>query len=215
MLRFTLFGFPINIQWPFWLVTALLGGALDARGTFAVRALLVWIGVVFVSIILHELGHALAMRHFGDRRVSITLHAMGGYTQGSGWRGRNENIMISAAGPAASLLIGSMGWVLFEILPPSSRLITLGFLYWKYVNIVWALVNLLPVIPLDGGHISAALHGSERVHAALKLSFYSAIGVAVLCVLVWGQLFTAMFFAMLAWNNWQVMKHGDEIRWMR
>jgi Zn-dependent protease len=215
MFRFNLFGFPVEVRWQFWLVTAMLGGAMDARGPEAMRGLFVWMVVVFGSILLHELGHALAMRHFGDGRVNIVLHSFGGYAQGTRWLGRTEDIIISAAGPAASLLIGFIGWLVLEALPMRPGLLEDGLLDWKHVNLVWALVNLLPIIPLDGGHISAALHGGDRQHAALKLSFYFAAGVALFCVVVWQSLWNGMFFGVLAWNNWQQMNHRDQIRWMR
>jgi Zn-dependent protease len=155
------------------------------------------------------------MRHFGDGRVNIVLHSFGGYAQGTRWLGRTEDIIISAAGPAASLLIGFIGWLVLEALPMRAGLLEDGLLDWKHVNLVWALVNLLPIIPLDGGHISAALHGGDRQRSALKLSFYFAAGVALFCVVVWQSLWNGMFFGVLAWNNWQQMNHRDQIRWMR
>ena len=215
MFRFSLFGFPIEVRWQFWLVTAMLGGVMDAKGTEAMRVLLIWIGIAFVSIILHELGHALAMRHFGDSYPQIVLHGMGGYAQGSRWLSRTEQIVVSAAGPAASLLIGLLGWLVFEALPMRPGYLMWTLLEWKRLNLFLTVLNLLPILPLDGGHITRALYGTDREHAALKLSFYCAIGVAAFSFLVWHQLWTAMFFGMLAWNNRQQMNHGDQIRWMQ
>lgn len=214
MLKFTLFGFPVEVRWPFWVVTALLGGAASLTGIAGTRILLIWVAVVFVSILLHELGHALAMRHFGDTRVQVVLHGMGGYAQGTQWRGRTEQLIISAAGPFASLLIGVLGMLVFEALPMRPGLLMIGFVFWKHVNIVWGLVNLLPIFPLDGGKISLAMHGEGGELKALRLSFYCAAGVAALFLLVWHSVWNAMFFGMLAWNNWQLMHHRDQIRWL-
>jgi anhydro-N-acetylmuramic acid kinase len=67
MLHFTLFGFPIRIHWLFWLNSALLGGAFSARTPSEMQGVAVWIAMVFLSILIHELGHALVMRRFGQR----------------------------------------------------------------------------------------------------------------------------------------------------
>ena len=70
-MRFTLAGFPVQIHWSFFLVAALLGFSRD------LYVLLVWMGVVFVSVLLHEMGHALVGRRFG-MHPEIFLYAMGG-----------------------------------------------------------------------------------------------------------------------------------------
>lgn len=210
MLRFTLFGFPVEIQWPFWLITALLGGASSAHSATAMHALLIWVAIVFVSILLHELGHALAMRYFGDGRVRIVLGSFGGYAQGSRWLARTEDIVISAAGPATSMLIGTLGWALAVVLPPRSLLPAIAYHDWLQVNIFWALVNLLPIVPLDGGRISLALFGPRRELNAYRLSLGFAVGIAALGFYM-GSLFLGLMFGMMAWNNWQRLNNRSEV----
>ncbi len=214
MLRFRLFGFPVEVHWQFWLITALLGGAASARTPEGLHRLIVWTAVLFVSIVLHELGHALTMRHFGDGRVRIVLHSFGGFAQGSRWLGRTEDIMVSAAGPAASMVAGTIGWAVAELMHPGRGLFAVGLYYWLQVNLFWSLVNLLPIVPLDGGRISLALHGPEREARAFKLSLGFAIGVAVLGFYM-GSLFLGLLFGMLAWNNWQRLNHRSEFEWRR
>jgi stage IV sporulation protein FB len=213
MLRFRFFDFPVTIQWPFWVVMAVMGGATQARSPTQIHALLIWMAVVLASVLLHELGHALAMRMFGDGRVRIVLHAWGGYAQGTRWLGQREQIIIAAAGPAASLLIGVIGWMIATLLAPRHPLVVYALSSWLHVNFFWSLVNLLPVIPLDGGLISEALHGPEREARALKLSLGFASAVAVIGLFGYGQTFVGMFFGVLAWNNWQRLQGRDEIQW--
>ncbi|MCH8921713.1 MAG: peptidase, partial [Planctomycetes bacterium] len=71
-LHFSLFGFPVRISPWFWAMSLLLGFRLGNP-----KLLLMWVGVVFVSILIHELGHALAMRYYGWN-ARITLYAFGG-----------------------------------------------------------------------------------------------------------------------------------------
>jgi len=123
-----------------------------------------WTTIVFVSIIVHELGHALAMRHFGDRIVSITLYSFGGFARGSAWHTRTEDFIISAAGPVFSLLLGVLGWVVGQVLPPSmeSWIVRAALADWAWVNFGWTVLNILPILPLDGGRMTEALLGPDK-----------------------------------------------------
>lgn len=111
--RFSIFGFPVRISWTFWLGVLFLG-AQDLDTLF------ILVGVVFVSVLVHELGHAFAIRFYG-RPASIVLHWMGGYAiEGSDgpWqdysggyarrRTTKQQVIISLAGPIAGLLLGAI-----------------------------------------------------------------------------------------------------------
>jgi len=236
MLRFTLFGFSVFIHWGFWLNTALMGGALGADSPAAMRHLLAWMVAVFLSILIHELGHALTMRNFGDRRVGIILYAFGGLAQGEGLRTRREDFMVSAAGPALQMLVGlAVGWasVLWPVSSPVFASLLDAFIS---VSILWALLNLLPIIPLDGGRLCLAVLGAGGQWRALIISLVCCIGVALLMLdeYLWlqfqnrimrtldlhartrvgGGLFSLLIFGMLAWNNWKQLRNEPQIPWM-
>lgn len=105
---FRLFDFPVRVHWFFWIVTAVLG--LNAGSP---RGVAIWIGVVFVSILVHELGHAFAMRYFGEG-ARIVLHSFGGLaiseSNYGGYRERSakEQILISLAGPFAGFALAAL-----------------------------------------------------------------------------------------------------------
>ncbi len=234
MLRFTLFGFPVLIHWMFWLNSALMGGALGASSPAQLRHLLAWMTAVFLSILIHELGHALTMRNFGDRRVGIVLYAFGGLAQGSAMRTRREDFLVSAAGPGLQILAGlAVGWASTLWRVPSIWLAEMldGF---TAVSLFWALLNLVPIVPLDGGRISMALMGSQR--QALSLSLVSCVALVLLSfnnslwlslqngiltlldihaqTRIGGGLFSILLFGMLAWNNWKQLRNEPQIPWM-
>ena len=177
-LRFTIAGIPVRVHPLFWLLTLLLGATGD------LISLLVWVLVVFVSILVHELGHAFTMRYFGQSS-HIVLHFAGGLAipdsvqWGSRWAnvalGPNQYILISLAGPFAGFLLagltilgvlisgGSVGttWLfgliplpLTAILPFGGRVLGVLVTILLWVNIFWGLINLLPVFPLDGGNVA-------------------------------------------------------------
>lgn len=215
MLHFTLFGFPIRIHWLFWLNAALLGGAFTARTPTQMQSVAVWVGMVFLSILIHELGHALVMRRFGERRAEIILYAFGGLAIGSAWRTRREQILISAAGPIAQLLPAVLIWIGFAPSFTIQQLVDGNALQqFAGVSIFWGALNLLPIIPMDGGRISEAALGPAKERLALTISLVCAVALALYMGISEGQLFAALFFGMLAYNNWQRLNRAEQLPWM-
>lgn len=234
MLRFTLFGFPVFIHWMFWLNTALMGGALGASSPEAFRGVIGWVIAVLVSITIHELGHAFAMRSFGDRRVGIVLYAFGGYAQGSRLYTRAQDIQLTAAGPGLQMAFGlAVGWAMtiWRVSNPWLRDVCDAF---TVVSIFWALLNLVPILPLDGGRLCAALVG--KIRTALIISLVCAIAIAVSSLdnrgwvdmqtrileiidihaytRIGGGMFSLIFFGMMALNNWRQLRGEPQIPWM-
>lgn len=164
-------GIPVRVDPSFLLISALIGltgGSLQAAA--------VWLVVVFVSVLAHEMGHAVAFRSFGVAS-SITLYAMGGVTvpARAASLGAARDIAVSVAGPAVGLAIGGLAVL---VAPPwdfeAGSLARLGAIYVLWVNVGWSIVNLLPVLPLDGGHVlRSVLHrvfGARGVRAAHVVS---------------------------------------------
>ena len=178
-LRFSIGDIPVRVHPLFWLISLLLGSS------GALIEIPIWIVVVFVSILIHELGHALALRSYGIRS-HILLHAMGGLTipesapWGTGWANVSpspkQEIVISLAGPFAgflfaivimamviftggtlhtSMLFGFIPLPLTAILGGQTLSIFLTMLL--FVNVFWGIFNLLPVFPLDGGQVARNL----------------------------------------------------------
>ena len=101
-LNFSLLGIPVRVHPLFWLVALLLGRNLGDAGS-----VLSWIVAVFLSILIHELGHAAVMRAYGFHPW-ITLYGFGGlasYDHGNAYRSKGSQplgqILICLAGPAA------------------------------------------------------------------------------------------------------------------
>src|SRR5262249_7364769 len=104
-LNFRLFGFPVRIHPLFWLGAVLLGAnALEAQDGKGLQYLLIWVFVVLVSLLVHELGHAISFRFYGSD-AHIVLYLFFGLAVGSpDVRGRGRRIMVSLAGPLAGFL---------------------------------------------------------------------------------------------------------------
>ena len=107
MIRFRLFGFPVTVEPWHWAILAFFGGALKIKDSEDLLPVLLFMAAGVVSIIIHELGHALTMRLFGGRHISIVLHGWGGYaiSQGAPFS-RGQHILISLAGPLLQVACG-------------------------------------------------------------------------------------------------------------
>ncbi len=179
-LRFKLLGFPVQVLPGFWLLLAMLALLWQVPPLVAV----VVGAVAFVSVLVHELGHALMARAFG-LRPQITLHMMGGVTLfGPGPNlTRGRDIAISAAGPLAGLLLGGLALVALQKAPAQSAgLAWVAVSVAAQINLYWSLFNLVPVVPFDGGRILLAALGPKRRAAAGYVSL--GFGVAAVAVLL-------------------------------
>jgi Zn-dependent protease len=186
--RFRLFGIRVRVSPWFWVMCLVLGwgGAEHDRQHFLQR-LLIWTACVFVSILVHEVGHVVVGRLFGSHG-HIVLYSMGGLAVGSNALERRwQRVAVCAAGPAAGfLLLGLVvgGVHLSGVAPrnmPEMARLAYGSLLW--INLAWGLINLLPIWPLDGGQISRdvcrGLGRDRGVRTSLGLSTVVAGLIAV------------------------------------
>lgn len=202
MLRFSLMGIPVGIDWWFWLVSVMLGDGLSARSPEDWARVAVWVAVVFVSIMVHELGHALAGRRYGAS-PAIALHGFGGTTFLPGGQfTRSQSIIVSAAGPAAGLLLGLLVLGMADVAQGMPRLARLAISYGIYVNLFWTFVNLLPIQPLDGGQILREVLGPRRVGITSAIGFVLAVLLGIWCFAK-GLLFSALMLGLLAFYNFR------------
>lgn len=202
-LRFRVAGFPVQVHPLFFLTTLATG----ATGGWNPARLAVWFGVVFASVLVHELGHALAFRRFGHG-ASISLHGLGGTATSTGGRRltHRQDLWVSLAGPGAGFLLGGLVLVLQLATPVGQAGGLAGYavraLLWA--NFGYGLFNLLPVHPLDGGHAMAALireRGGNRFEWLVHgISLAVAIVTLVLAI-VWKQFWLAAFALVLAVLN--------------
>lgn len=214
MIRFNLFGFPVSVHWMFWLMAAFLGGAVNASTPDQLTGVLITMGVIFVSILFHELGHALAMRHYGDRQVAITLFTFGGYAQGSAWRSRTQDIIVCAAGPAFGAFLALVAWLVIRAFPVDNEWYFFVLSRLLVINLIWTIFNLLPIYPMDGGRISMALFGPGREGKALIISLVTA-SLLALWQLSAGSLWNTLLLGSFALDNYRMLKNQPRIDLMR
>jgi len=222
-LRFSAFGIPVRVHPGFWLISALMGRGALQNPDYGPTLLLIWIGCVFVSILVHEFGHALTADRFGWS-PEVVLYYMGGYAAYMPTRGHTprRSILISLAGPGAGFVLYGMvvliEWVYLQYAVPN--ILTLwAFGQLKWINLGWGLVNLLPVLPLDGGRVSEELCGLWRRRDGYELSVKigMVIGGAVSLYFFVNHesygLWPGILFAFLCYNNYQMYESRHRGSW--
>jgi Zn-dependent protease len=203
MFRFRLGSIPVEVQPSHLLTSAVIALAMTS-GLGSTRQMLflvvAWVFIVFISVLIHELGHALVSRAFGYQ-PSITLEWMGGHTHPNApgpipW---HRDVLLTLAGPLFGLLLAVACDVGQSQVGPQPG--ALGYLLGvgAMVNYYWAALNMAPVLPLDGGRITTVLamrfFGQRGfLWAQILAVIFSAGMVAV--GLAGKQPFLVLFFAM-------------------
>ena len=240
-LHFEIFGIPVRIHPFFWLMALMLGAQ---GGTAEPIRILIWVLAVFPSVLVHELGHALAVRAHGWQ-ARITLHGLGGLAAyNPTYHTPRSAMLIAASGPAAGFALAAVILLALRIfgyqaglipttatLDPAQmgvdgilRLSLIAFdAYFTpfatpqmtflvadllEVNILWGLINLLPVVPLDGGQIAREVlieaNPAHGMRQSLWLSTIMAVGVA-LYAFAHGMLFVGLMFGYLAYQSYMAL----------
>jgi stage IV sporulation protein FB len=229
---FKVAGIPVHIRPTFFVIIVLLGLSAYPVMPYPIS----WVVIATVSVLIHELGHAVCFRFFG-LQPSISLHGMGGLTSAPVGDADAppftpvRSIVTSLAGPfAALLLLGVPSWLAARGLDfdPFSlaRGMGGGEMYVQrsgiargwieatplhvfvnqaiWINVGWSILNLIPVLPLDGGNVTASVfelfspRNGRRVANVISIVLAGALGLWGLSS---GYLFGALVAAGLIWVN--------------
>jgi Zn-dependent protease len=206
MVRFHIFGIPVQVHPFFWITLGLIGGALDANSPDAILRIGLFLLAGFISILVHELGHALTARKFGARS-EIVLQAFGGYAAYSGIRlSRPQSFAVTAAGPAVQILLGVLLLQTAPLLPDLSPNAGYFLKTLIWISLVWAILNLLPILPLDGGQMLNAVLGPRRIRITLWTTIIVSVAIALLAFRHTHSILLPVFMGVFAWQAWQALR---------
>jgi stage IV sporulation protein FB len=192
--HFRILGIPVRVE-PFFLIVMVLFGLQYER----LDLIAVWAGVAFVSVLVHELGHAISLKVFGQPSA-IVLHGFGGVTLSPRRLSKARSIVVSLAGSLTALALlwlpaRTLQGTEWEIQQP--ELVRYGVLFAAFVNLWWSIANLLPIRPLDGGNVATELLGIDR---ARRLSIVAAAAGGIWAYSQ-GQTYAALFAGLLGFLN--------------
>jgi Zn-dependent protease len=215
-LAFRIGKIPVQILPWFFFVALLLGGGAGVHPASAAM----WVAIVFVSVLVHELGHATAGLLFG-LEPRIQMHAMGGTTSWGGAPagiGTGARIVISLAGPMAGFVLAGAFMTLHASLSahPLGDLGESAYRQICWINVGWGLLNLLPILPLDGGNVLLQVlrafmgGGGERparlISIGLALAGLALAVVACLITQSFGSIWPAFLAASFIASNWRGLR---------
>ncbi|MBK8259110.1 MAG: site-2 protease family protein [Polyangiaceae bacterium] len=214
-MSFRLFGVNVEVRYTFWIMTVFLGASAGRK--VDVAAVAIWTALSFFSILAHEYGHAFAVKAYG-LEPEIRLHHMGGTTH---YRpvlplSRAADIVISLAGPFAGFFVAAIivaldyfvlhrtgifgSHITARAVAGQRDMVAFAIVQGIWINFFWGLINLIPVLPLDGGHVLEALLGPKRTRITAVISLVAAIGTAVVFFMI-GLWFAAILFAFFAHSS--------------
>jgi membrane-associated protease RseP (regulator of RpoE activity) len=228
-LRWQMFGIPVRVHPVFWLVMFLLGPHRPEQAVL-------WVIAGFISILVHEMGHALSAKAYGSS-AEILLYGFGGlafHHLPSSWVG--PRIAVLFAGPGAGFVLAGLAFGVGLIFCGEPTVGVLEFFqgnpfvfvnreaiglsrflgYMLWINIWWGLMNLLPVFPLDGGQITRIFltwrFPGKGESWARQLSIGAAVCVVAFAIYI-QDWYLAVLFGLLAFDEiqrYQMMRHQQQ-----
>lgn len=200
---FTLADIPVRVS-PWYALLVIY----FAQSFAMANPVLVVLGIT-ISLLAHELGHALVARHY-NLRPHILLHGLGGVTGHERARTNGQDALIVAAGPLSGLLLSGLCFVALQYANIQSfqalALLTLMFT----INLYWSLFNLLPMWPLDGGQLLRL--GASRIwKPARGERITHIVSIAVVVLVAFGSYYFGggrwlmIILALTAWQNVQAL----------
>jgi Zn-dependent protease len=183
-----LFGIPISLHIS---ILFFLWPVLSSRREDPLHAL-EYAFLVVVSILLHELGHALTAKRYKLSGLSIMLHGFGGFATSSGDKGWKQSLVITLAGPATTLILGMLCLGLGNLGVYASTFGTEQFeqcwLIYSigWLNILLGFLNMIPSFPFDGGNALRAILNRTMTHVkAVRAVGHLGLVISPLLIIYW------------------------------
>ncbi|NGX51395.1 MAG: Stage IV sporulation protein FB [Chlamydiae bacterium] len=208
----------IKISPFFWVTAGLIGWINSMSSPSPLLFTVIWIFVIFISILVHEFGHALTSRYFGQK-PRIELVAFGGltYPEGPRLRGWREFLMV-LNGPIFGFILFLLATMVHATGFFTATYAVYCLLIFQWVNLFWTVVNLLPVMPLDGGQllriIFESICGAKGLKYALFTSMLLSATFSVIFFTVGFFIVGAIFFLFAfqnfaTWRKTRVITESD------
>lgn len=192
----TVAGIPVRIHWTFLLLIGyiFISNYLAGKTPEQILWSLIFILSVFLTVFLHELGHAGAARWYGIHTQDITILPIGGVARLTEIPSKPvQEMVVSMAGPLVNLVLSLLVYIFIGVGFKDVANLKIGdsinkdnfFIYFFTVNLWLAFFNLIPGFPMDGGRIFRALLSlkMER-HIATRMAAYIGQVIAVIFIFI-------------------------------
>ncbi len=212
ILRARVFGFPVTVDISFLVIVAILGWAPGGSAS----SFVVWLVLVPLAVLVHELGHAFVARTTGAR-PTILLAGLGGLTSylPPAPVSRGRSVAISVAGPAVGIVIGgallAYGWRVGVAEGNQLGRQVLGTAI--YTTLGWSVLNLLPILPLDGGQTMRELLPGSPARREVRAAAVSVVVAVLAAVAAYraGFVFGALLAAFFVFSNVMTVRNARDL----
>jgi Zn-dependent protease len=212
----TIFGTTVALDFSFLILIVFF--VFSSTEQMGMPGALLWIPVILISILFHELAHAAMIGILGHGSSEIVLEGIGGVTINQRRSRPWQDMIISAAGPAASFLLAWLIYVAMDNVGYLNRdkffIALLPLMVWA--NVLWAKFNLLPVMPLDG---SGIVRNFLRMFLSERPAFLISVWLSIItaaAVIVWMLMVKEWFVALLlgwylflSWQRWEFFRQTN------
>lgn len=195
----------VNIS-PLFFLTAGIIGWINSWNLFGA---IIWALIIFVSVLVHEFGHALISVAFGQR-AEIRLVTFGGLTTPIGKKlSLFKEFLVVAAGPFFSFLLFVVGSLALMYLPIGNPIVISCLQLFRFINLFWTFVNLMPILPLDGGQMLRIMIEGVSKRNSFKIASYVSLIFATLLALVsflFGLFLIGAIFILFVFQNFDTLQ---------
>jgi Zn-dependent protease/CBS domain-containing protein len=212
-----IFGISVDLDYSWFLVVGLLAWMLAvgyypvefrgwSPGEYWLMGLITAL-MLFVSVLIHELGHSVLAKRFGLSVPRITLFVFGGVSEiAAEPPSAGAEFWIAIIGPIVSLALALFFWEIEPLVAWSQPLFALAK-YLALLNLILAVFNLIPGFPLDGGRVFRAIiwRFTGRYRRATMIAAVTGrfLGFLLIFIGVWealsGNLFDGLWTAFIGW----------------
>lgn len=197
---------PISIHPLFWLISLFIGW----MWTMTLTGALLCVAVILVSVLFHEFGHAITAMLFGQK-TRIELAAFGGFTYREGRKLKLwEEFLVVLNGPIAGFLLFLIAYTIYRHVTIETQSLLFVVKFTFVANLFWTVINLVPVLPLDGGHLLSiileAIFGFKGVKIAIVTGLVVAVGISI-SFFALGMFLIGALFLILTFESFRSLRY--------
>lgn len=197
---------PISIHPLFWLISFFIGW----MWTMTLTGALLCVAIILVSVLFHEFGHALTALLFGQK-TRIELAAFGGFTYREGRKLKLwEEFLVVLNGPVAGFFLFLVAYVVYKHVPIETPALLFAVKFTFVANLFWTVINLVPVLPLDGGHLLSiileGIFGFKGVKMAIITGLVIAVAISIFFFAL-GMFLIGALFLILTFESFRSLRY--------
>ncbi|WP_445156194.1 site-2 protease family protein [Arthrobacter sp. Hor0625] len=187
-------GIPVILAYSWFVIAAftviaygpVLANNYPGAGATAYLAAFAYALLLLISVLVHELAHALTARLYHWPTSKIVLNLWGGHTQFENFTASpGKSVLVAMAGPAANLVLAGAGWLLVAPGPLPGLADPLANIF-VWANLLIGIFNVLPGLPLDGGRlVESAVWKATGSHEQGTIAAGWAGRIIVIALAVW------------------------------